>query len=176
VRTVRDWRTSATSAVGRSRPVRILTAVVVIAAAAAVVLGALQPVLPADGRPLSPVNGVCVAAILAAIAQLAGLRFRLGPDAVSVSWAEAAVVVGFVVAPAGWLPAATLAGTGAAWLLLAWLTGLRNVAEIVHLVASMTLGVAGAALVTSLLAGDRSPWSPAPAPTWPSRSAWSCSP
>jgi diguanylate cyclase (GGDEF)-like protein len=154
VRTVRDLRSSATSVVGRSRPVRILTAVVVIAAAAAVILGALQPVPPAGGRPLSPVNGVCVAAILAAIAQLAGLRFRLGPDAVSVSWAEAAVVVGFVVAPAGWLPAATLAGTGAAWLLLAWLTGLRNVAEIVHLVASMTLGVAGAALVTSLLAGD----------------------
>ena len=135
-------------------PVRILTATVVIAAAAAVVLGALQPVPAADGRPLSPLAGVCVAAVLAAIAQLAGLRFRLGPDAVSVSWAEAAVVVGFVVAPAGWLPAATLAGTGAAWLLLAWFTGLRNVAEIVHLVASMTLGVAGAALVTGLLAGD----------------------
>ncbi|SDT70249.1 bifunctional diguanylate cyclase/phosphodiesterase [Actinoplanes derwentensis] len=136
------------------RPVRILTVVVVIAAAAAVVLGALQPVPEVSGRPLSPIDGVCVAAVLAAIAQLAGLRFRLGPDAISVSWAEAAVVVGFVVAPAGWLPAATLAGTGAAWLLLAWLTGLRNAAEIVHLVASMTLGVAGAALVTSLLAGD----------------------
>lgn len=136
------------------RPVRILTVVVVIAAAASVVLGALQPVPEASGRPLSPVDGVCVAAVLAAIAQLAGLRFRLGPDAISVSWAEAAVVVGFVVAPAGWLPAATLAGTGAAWLLLAWLTGLRNAAEIVHLVASMTLGVAGAALVISLLAGD----------------------
>ncbi|HWS33410.1 MAG TPA: bifunctional diguanylate cyclase/phosphodiesterase [Actinoplanes sp.] len=144
---VQDWWKS-------PRPVRILTVVVVIAAAAAVVLGALQPVPAVSGRPLSPVDGVCVAAVLAAIAQLAGLRFRLGPDAISVSWAEAAVVVGFVVAPAGWLPAATLAGTGAAWLLLAWLTGLRNAAEIVHLVASMTLGVAGAALVTSLLAGD----------------------
>jgi diguanylate cyclase (GGDEF)-like protein len=154
VRAVRESWTGATGAMGRPRPVRILTAVVVIAAAAAVILGALQPVPVADGRPLSPVNGVCVAAVLSAIAQLAGLRFRLGPDAVSVSWAEAAVVVGFVVAPAGWLPAATLAGTGAAWLLLAWLTGLRNVAEIVHLVASMTLGVAGAVLVTSLLAGD----------------------
>ncbi|KHD79066.1 diguanylate cyclase [Actinoplanes utahensis] len=140
--------------ISHPRPVRILTAVVVTAAAAAVVLGALQPVPLAAGRPLAPVDGVCVAGVLAAIAQLAGLRFRLGPDAVSVSWAEAAVVVGFVVAPAGWLPAATLAGTGAAWLLLAWFTGLRNVAEIVHLVASMTLGVAGAALVTGLLAGD----------------------
>ncbi|MBB2945575.1 diguanylate cyclase (GGDEF)-like protein [Actinoplanes lutulentus] len=138
----------------RPRPVRLLTVAVVVAAIAAVVLGVLQPVSRPAGRPLSAVDGICVAAVLAAIAQLAGLRFRLGPDAVSVSWAEAAVVVGFVVAPAGWLPAATLAGTGAAWLLLAWFTGLRNVAEIVHLVASMTLGVAGAALVTSLLAGD----------------------
>ncbi|MEV6299479.1 bifunctional diguanylate cyclase/phosphodiesterase [Actinoplanes sp. NPDC051861] len=137
----------------RAEPVRILTVAVVVAALAAVVLGALLPVsLPPD-RPLGPLDGVCVAAVLAAIAQLAGLRFRLGPDAVSVSWAEAAVVVGFVVAPAGWLPAATLAGTGMAWLLLAWLTGLRNPGEVIHLVASMTLGVAGAALVTSLLAG-----------------------
>ncbi|MDI6098360.1 bifunctional diguanylate cyclase/phosphodiesterase [Actinoplanes sp. NEAU-A12] len=151
---MRTLQGSLASAVSRPRPVRLLTTVVVIAAAAAVVLGALQPVPLAAGRPLSPVHGVCVAAVLAAIAQLAGLRFRLGPDAVSVSWAEAAVVVGFVVAPAGWLPAATLAGTGAAWLLLAWFTGLRNAAEIVHLVASMTLGVAGAALVTALLAGD----------------------
>ncbi|MFC7531427.1 putative bifunctional diguanylate cyclase/phosphodiesterase [Actinoplanes sp. GCM10030250] len=138
----------------RTQPVRVLTIVVVVAALAAVVLGALQPVDRPVDRPLSPLDGVCVAAVLAAIAQLAGLRFRLGPDAVSVSWAEAAVVVGFVVAPAGWLPAATLAGTGLAWLLLAWLTGLRNTAEVVHLVASMTLGVAGAALITSLLAGD----------------------
>ncbi|WP_229072027.1 bifunctional diguanylate cyclase/phosphodiesterase [Actinoplanes sp. DH11] len=138
----------------RPRPVRVLTVAVVVAALAAVVLGIFQPGTRPPDRPLSTLDGVCVAAVLAAIAQLAGLRFRLGPDAVSVSWAEAAVVVGFVVAPAGWLPAATLAGTGAAWLLLAWFTGLRNVAEIVHLVASMTLGVAGAALVTALIAGD----------------------
>ncbi|BCY05742.1 bifunctional diguanylate cyclase/phosphodiesterase [Actinoplanes sp. L3-i22] len=136
------------------RPARVLTVTVVVAALAAVLLGALQPAHLPAGSPLSPVDGVCVAAVLAAIAQLAGLRFRLGPDAVSVTWAEAAVVVGLVVCPVGWLPAATLAGIGAAWLLLAWLTGLRNVAEIVHLVASMTLGVSAAALVTSLLAGD----------------------
>ncbi|GAA2685248.1 putative bifunctional diguanylate cyclase/phosphodiesterase [Actinoplanes palleronii] len=146
----RAWTTLA----GRSRPVRILTVTVVLAALAAVLLGALQRPSLIAGSPLSPVDGACVAAVLAAIAQLAGLRFRLGPDAVSVSWAEAAVVVGLVVCPAGWLPAATLAGIGAAWLLLAWLTGLRNPAEIVHLVASMTLGVSAATLVTSLLAGD----------------------
>jgi diguanylate cyclase (GGDEF)-like protein len=148
------YRRAWTRLTGRSRPVRVLTLSVVLAAVAAVLLGALQtPHLP-PGSPLSPVDGACVAAVLAAIAQLAGLRFRLGPDAVSVSWAEAAVVVGLVICPAGWLPAATLAGIGAAWLLLAWLTGLRNPAEIVHLVASMTLGVSAAALVTSLLAGD----------------------
>ncbi|AEV81869.1 diguanylate cyclase [Actinoplanes sp. SE50] len=139
---------------GRSRPVRVLTVTVVVAALAAVLLGALQPAHLRADSPLTPFDGGCVAAVLAAIAQLAGLRFRLGPDAVSVSWAEAAVVVGLVVCPAGWLPAATLVGIGAAWLLLAWLTGLRNVAEVVHLVASMTLGVSAAALVTSLLAGD----------------------
>ncbi|GIF06550.1 putative bifunctional diguanylate cyclase/phosphodiesterase [Actinoplanes siamensis] len=136
------------------RPARVLTVAVVVAALAAVLLGALQPARLTPGSPLSAVDGGLVAAVLAAIAQLAGLRFRLGPEAVSVSWAEAAVVVGLVVCPAGWLPAATLAGIGAAWLLLAWLTGLRDIAEIVHLVASMTLGVSAAALVTSVLAGD----------------------
>ncbi|WIM97302.1 bifunctional diguanylate cyclase/phosphodiesterase [Actinoplanes oblitus] len=141
-----------TALTGRSRPVRVLTVTVVVAAVAAVLLGALQPPHLPPGSPLSAVDGVCVATVLAAIAQLAGLRFRLGPDAISVSWAEAAVVVGLVICPAGWLPAATLAGIGAAWLLLAWLTGVRNPAEIVHLVASMTLGVSAAALVTSLLA------------------------
>ncbi|BCJ44479.1 hypothetical protein GCM10010168_12930 [Actinoplanes ianthinogenes] len=132
----------------------VLTVTIVVAAVAAVFLGLLQTPHLRAGSPLSPIDGACVAAVLAAIAQLAGLRFRLGPDAVSVSWAEAAVVVGLVICPAGWLPAATLAGVGAAWLLLAWLTGVRNPAEIVHLVASMTLGVSAAALVTSLLAGD----------------------
>ncbi len=76
------------------RPSRVLTVAVVVAALAAVLLGALQPVHLPPGSPLSPVDGGCIAAVLAAIAQLAGLRFRLGPDAVSVSWAEAAVVVG----------------------------------------------------------------------------------
>ncbi|WP_285471502.1 bifunctional diguanylate cyclase/phosphodiesterase [Actinoplanes sp. NBRC 101535] len=138
----------------RAAPVRLLTAAVVLAALTTVVLGALQPIGHSAVRPLATLDGISVAVVLAAIAQLAGLRFRLGPDAVSVSWAEAAVVVGFVVAPPGWLPGATLVGAGVAWLLLAWFTGIRNVAEIVHLVASMTLGAAGAALVTTLLAGD----------------------
>ena len=34
---------------------------------------------------------------------------------VSITWGEAALIVGLYLAPAGWLPAATLLGAGLAW-------------------------------------------------------------
>jgi diguanylate cyclase (GGDEF)-like protein len=106
-----------------------------------------------DGDPLSALAGVAVAAGLVAAGQLARLRFRLGRGTVSVSWGEAAFVLGAVLAPVGWLPAATLVGAGGAWLLISWLSEHRPGAEIVHLAASLSLGAAGAAVVTSALAG-----------------------
>ncbi|MEV4344446.1 GGDEF domain-containing phosphodiesterase [Actinoplanes sp. NPDC049596] len=138
---------------GRSPGVRILTTAVAAAAAILAVLGMLLPIdRPAD-RPLTPLVGAALAAVLVAAGQLARLRFRLGRGFVSVSWGEAAFIIGFIVAPPGWLPAATLLGAVAAWALLAWWESLRNVAEVVHLAASLTLGAAGASAVAGLIAG-----------------------
>src|SRR6185369_9710185 len=103
----RSWTATAGLA-GRSRAVRALTAAVVSAAVLVSVGGVLLPVdRPAD-RPLSVMAGVGLAALLVAAGQLARLRFRLGRGVVSVSWGEAAFIIGFVLAPPGWLPLVTL--------------------------------------------------------------------
>ncbi len=150
----RSWIDAAGLA-GRSRGVRALTAIVVVAAILAALIGALLPVARPADRPLSVMAGVGLAALLVAAAQLARLRFRLGRGLVSVSWAEAAFIIGFVVAPPGWLPAATLVGAVVAWVLLSWLDEHRNVAEVAHLAASLSLGAAGATVVAGLIAGER---------------------
>jgi diguanylate cyclase (GGDEF)-like protein len=139
---------------GRSRAVRTLTAAVVGAAVLIAVIGALLPVPRTDDRILPVVAGIVLAAVLAAAAQLGRLRFRLGRGFVSVSWGEAAFIIGYIVAPPGWLPAATLVGAGAAWLVLSWINEHRNLAEVAHLAASLSLGAAGATVVTRLMAGD----------------------
>lgn len=139
---------------GRPQGVRVLTAAVAVAALALVVLGVLLPVdRPAD-RPLTPLAGVALAVAVVAAGQLARLRFRLGRGFVSVSWGEAAFIIGFVVAPPGWVPAATLLGAVVAWALLAWWQSMHNVAEVVHLAASLSLGAAGATVVAGAIAGD----------------------
>jgi diguanylate cyclase len=149
----RSW-IDATGLAGRSRPVRALTAAVVTAAVLIAVAGALLPVHRPVDRPLSVMAGVGLAALLAMAGQLARLRFRLGRGAVSISWGEAAFIIGFVVAPPGWLPLATMAGAVAAWALLSWLDEHRTVAEVAHLAASLALGAAGAATVARLISGD----------------------
>ncbi|GIM92857.1 hypothetical protein Ato02nite_046500 [Paractinoplanes toevensis] len=95
-----------------------------------------------------------LAALLVAAGQLARLRFRLGRGVVSVSWGEAAFIIGFVVVPPGWLPLATLAGAVLAWAVLSWLDEHHNIAEVAHLAASLSLGAAGAATVARLVGGD----------------------
>ena len=151
----RSW-THAIGLPGRPRAVRVLAAVVSAVAVVIAVVGTLLPTdRPAD-RPLPAVAGVALAAALVALGQLARLRFRLGRGVVSVSWGEAAFIVGFLVAPPGWLPAATLLGAAGAWLLLSWLNEHRNLAELVHLAASLSLGAAGAAAVAHAIAGDGS--------------------
>jgi len=151
----RSW-TAATGLAGRSRGVRALTAVVVSLAVLAAAGGVLLPTDRPAGSPLSVMAGVGLAALLVMAGQLARLRFRLGRGVVSISWGEAAFVIGYVVAPPGWLPLATLAGATAAWTLLSWLDEHRNIAEVAHLAACLSLGAAGAATVTRLIGGDAS--------------------
>ena len=148
----RSWL-DAVGLAGRSRGVRALTATVVGSALLLVVLGPLVPLDRVADRPLTPVAGTALATALVAAGQLARLRFRLGRGVVSVSWGEAAFIIGFVVAPPGWVPAATLVGALTAWALLSWWDSHRNVAEVAHLAGSLTVGAAGATAAAQLVAG-----------------------
>jgi diguanylate cyclase (GGDEF)-like protein len=149
----RSW-TDVAGLAGRSRAVRILIASVAGTAVLVAVLGCLLPTDRVVGSPLTAAAGIALAVVLAAAAQLGRLRFRLGRGDVSISWGETAFIIGFVVAPPGWLPIATLAGVAGAWLLLSWVHDHRSLAEVLHLAAGLSLGAAGAAVVTSLIAGD----------------------
>jgi hypothetical protein len=106
--------------------------------------------------PLSALAGVGIATVIVGAGQLARLRLRLGRGAVSVSWGEAAFILGFALAPPGWLPLATLVGAGGAWFLISWLTEHRPRADVLHLAASLSLGAAGGAVVTT--AGRSRSW------------------
>jgi diguanylate cyclase (GGDEF)-like protein len=138
---------------GQPRAVSVLTGAVIVVALLAVVLGTRLPVDLPDGDTLTLPGRVGIVAALAAAGQLARLRFRLGLGAVSVSWGEAAFILGFHLGPPGWLPAATFVGAAAAWLLISAFHDDRPLVEIAHSAASLTLGVTAAAAVTSALAG-----------------------
>ncbi|MFI5492765.1 putative bifunctional diguanylate cyclase/phosphodiesterase [Actinoplanes sp. NPDC051859] len=141
------------AAVPRAVGVRILTVVVVAAAVVVAVLAAVLPGKQPHALTYSPAVGGAVAVLLVALAQLARLRVRVGRSTVSVSWGEAAFILGFALAPPGWLPATTLLGAAAAWLLITWLNGHRAVVDVLHLAASLSLGAAGAALVAYAIIG-----------------------
>jgi diguanylate cyclase (GGDEF)-like protein len=139
---------------GRSRAVLALTVLVLAAAIVVAVIGVLLPAGRPAGDPLSAVAGAGAATALVAAGQFARLRFRVGRGTVSVSWGEAAFILGYALVPPGWLPLATLAGAAGAWLLISRLSDHRSIADIVHLAASLSLGAGGAALVARLVAGD----------------------
>ncbi|WP_285685394.1 bifunctional diguanylate cyclase/phosphodiesterase [Actinoplanes sp. NBRC 103695] len=137
--------------VGRPRQVLALYATVLCAALVLIAIGLLTPGAAPDGAPLSVLGGLGVAAAVVAGGQLARLRFRLGRGTVSVSWGEAAFIIGSALVPPGWLPLATFVGAAGAWLLISWLSDHRSIADIVHLAASLTVGAAGAAAVSTLV-------------------------
>ncbi|MEU7907830.1 bifunctional diguanylate cyclase/phosphodiesterase [Actinoplanes sp. NPDC049118] len=143
--------------VSRPKAGRVLTQIIVAAAVVAAVLGMIIPLPRPAIVSLSPAGGVGVAVLLVAAAQLARLRVRIGRGTVSISWGETAFIIGFALAPPGWLPAATLLGAAGAWLLITWLNDQRVVADLAHLAASVSLGAAGATAVTYAIAGPTAP-------------------
>ena len=141
----------------RLKSTRVLTWLVVATAVGVAGLGMIVPLRRPEILPLSPASAIGVTVVLAAAAQLARLRLRAGPGTVSVSWGEAAFVLGFALAPPGWLPVATLLGAVGAWTIMTWLNGQRVVADLVHLAASLSLGVAAATAVTYAVTGPVAP-------------------
>jgi diguanylate cyclase (GGDEF)-like protein len=129
-----------------------LSVTVLTVAVLAALIGVLLPGSPPPAAPLGTLAGAAAAAVVVAAAQLARLRFRVGRGTVSVSWGEAAFILGFALAPPGWLPLATFVGAAGAWLLISWLTDHRSLPDILHLAASLSLGAGSAAAVAAAVA------------------------
>ncbi|MET8088967.1 bifunctional diguanylate cyclase/phosphodiesterase [Micromonospora sp. NPDC005220] len=129
----------------------VLTAAVTLTALAAAAVGLTLPVrLPADDPLGGPARfGIAVAVL--ALAQLARLRFRSAAGMVSITWGEAALIVCLYLTPAGWLPSATLLGTGLAWTILSLHNDRRPALEIVRIAASLAAASALAVSVTTAL-------------------------
>ncbi|MGW0505226.1 putative bifunctional diguanylate cyclase/phosphodiesterase [Micromonospora sp. NPDC003241] len=141
---------------GRRTPigVHLLTAAVVLTAVVAAVVGLSVPVgLPADD-PFGPYGGLTrfgIAIALFALSQLARLRFRAAAGVVSITWAEAALIVCLYLVPPGWLPAAALIGMMLAWTTLSVVDEGRSTWDVVRIAASQTAAVALAVSVTTSL-------------------------
>ncbi|WDZ88024.1 bifunctional diguanylate cyclase/phosphodiesterase [Micromonospora cathayae] len=120
-------------------------------ALAAAVVGLVVPARLPGADLLHPLARFGIAAAVFGTAQLARLRFRTAAGTVSITWGEAALLVSLYLAPAGWLPAAALLGTGLTWGLMSLLGDRRSVFELVRIVASVTVATALAVAVTTAL-------------------------
>ncbi|MDG4828665.1 EAL domain-containing protein [Solwaraspora sp. WMMD1047] len=139
----------------------VLTASVLIAALAAAAVGLAVPAtLPADDW-LAPLARFGLATGVVALAQLARLRFRVSSGVVSVSWGEAALIVGLFLVPPGWMPAAALAGGLLAWATISIFFDPRPPLNVLH--TAGTIAVA-AALATSVITLFGAPFDTAPSP------------
>ncbi|WP_199733457.1 bifunctional diguanylate cyclase/phosphodiesterase [Micromonospora sp. BL4] len=139
----------------------VLTAAVTLTALIAAAVGLTLPHgLPADDPLGGPARfGIAVAVF--AVAQFARLRFRSAAGMVSITWGEAALIVCLYLAPAGWLPAATLLGAGLAWTVLSLHNDRRPMLEIVRIAASLA---AASALAVSVATALGHPLLAAPTP------------
>lgn len=135
------------------RKLRVLIAVLLVAALITATVGLTIPVDPPADGPLSPFARFGAVAGLMALAQLARLRCRVASNMISVSWGETAFVVGLYLAPAGWLPAATLVGVALASFLLSIFAEPCTIADVLYATAARTAAVAVASGVTVTL-GD----------------------
>jgi diguanylate cyclase (GGDEF)-like protein len=152
----RDTGGAAVASVRRASGVRMLNGFVFALALVCAVVGALLPLQGSDSFTVAPVTGVGMALLIVALGQLARLRFRIGRGSVSVSWGEAAFILGFAFAPPGWVPAVTFAGVTGAWVFLTWLNGHRAIIDIIRLSSSLTVGAAGATAVAYAISGPAS--------------------
>ncbi|WP_416580217.1 putative bifunctional diguanylate cyclase/phosphodiesterase [Micromonospora sp. LOL_024] len=145
----------------------LLTAAVVATALVAAVVGLSLPArLPADDA-LGPLGGLArfgIAVALFALAQLARLRFRAAAGMVSVTWAEAALIVCLYLVPPGWLPAAALIGVTLAWTALSVVDEGRSPSDIIRIAGVQTAATALAVAVTTAL-GQPSLTAPTPSLT-----------
>ncbi|MFF5215677.1 putative bifunctional diguanylate cyclase/phosphodiesterase [Micromonospora sp. NPDC000442] len=129
----------------------LLTVAVVATALVAAVVGLSLPVgLPADD-PLGGPARFGFAVALFALSQLARLRFRAAAGVVSVTWAEAALIICLYLVPPGWLPGAALLGVTLAWTALSVVDDGRTTWDVIRVVGAHTAATALAVAVTTAL-------------------------
>jgi diguanylate cyclase (GGDEF)-like protein len=97
-----------------------------------------------DGPILMPAEFFAVAGLFV-LAHLLGTKMVLGSSTIHVAWGEAAVIIGFTMLPAAWMPAAVGLGILVASLILSYFTG-RTPIECLRASAALTIsaGVAAA--------------------------------
>lgn len=138
---------------GRGTPfgLHLLTAAVLCTALVAAVVGLSLPArLPVDDPLGGPARfGIAVAAF--ALSQLARLRFRAAAGVVSVTWAEAALIVCLYLVPPGWLPAAAMLGVALAWTAMTIVDEGRTTWEVARIAGAQTAAVALAVAVTTAI-------------------------
>ncbi|MFI5843458.1 putative bifunctional diguanylate cyclase/phosphodiesterase [Catenuloplanes sp. NPDC051500] len=131
-----------------TRAVRTLHASVLAVALTSALVGLLLPVSgpsTADGLP-TWLRWIVVAGLVAC-GQLARVRVQVATGSVSVTWGEAALLVGLHLLPAQWLPAATAAGAVLAWTVLSAGRVHRATAEAVHAGSSLVAGATAASVL-----------------------------
>jgi hypothetical protein len=129
------------------RGLRLLAGVVSLLAVGVGLAGMLLPAQVPVGAADPSLTRFAIAAGVAALAQLAQLRFKAGPGMIGVAWGEAALIVGLYLVPAAWLPAAFFVGAATAGLLILIFSERRTMFSVVHMAGSLTVASAAAAAV-----------------------------
>ncbi|HZM83968.1 MAG TPA: bifunctional diguanylate cyclase/phosphodiesterase [Candidatus Limnocylindrales bacterium] len=76
---------------------------------------------------------------LVVLARLFRMPMRVGTASIGVAWGEAAVIVGFTLVPAGWVPAAVLIGTFAGTAVRSTFSDGRRAIEWLRISSALTL-------------------------------------
>ncbi|BCJ70953.1 hypothetical protein CS0771_04970 [Catellatospora sp. IY07-71] len=132
-------RSGAASLTPRARAViSVLVVAGVLAGGSGLILGARE----GDLRQFGLLIG------LITLAHLFGLRMRVGSTSIDVDWGEAALIVGFILVPVSWVPAAAGIGVLLAKPVVSLVAGNRtSPVETVRAAASLTLAAGLAAIV-----------------------------
>ncbi len=98
------------------------------------------------GLPGEAVLFVVVVALVI-LANLFGLRMRVGNTTISVAWGEAAVIVGFTLIPAAWMPATVGVGILIGTSLRGMLGDRRSPFEVLRATGALTLSAGFASII-----------------------------
>ncbi len=132
------------------RSIRILSAVSIGGAVAAVIVGVVvgPQALPA-GRHHNLALNVAGAFVVMIAAHVARLRLRYGAGNAMITWGEAALLIMLYVVPLAWVPAITFAGCLIAGAFYSWRESTGTPARVIRGAANICLAATAAGLVAT---------------------------